>query len=360
MRPAAPSSLGEKPEHRASVADPLAAEAGMAEVRTCMRAALSDRGDECDGLYGWLRYHLGWADLAGRPEQASAGKGIRARACLTACAAVGGPAARAVPVAAAIELTHAFSLIHDDIEDGDRQRRGRAALWTLVGIPQAINAGDALFSIARLLLSRATDEPDPGLRLRILAIYDAACLRLAEGQYLDLRFEDELEVSQAAYLRMVAGKTGALLGAATATGALAGGGQPEVAEALGRFGESVGLAFQMHDDVLGMWGDPARTGKPAGADLGRRKRSLPVIMGLADPGIGPELAALLRSEGPLAPETVARWAGRLAEAGFREGAHELARREAAAARAILADLALAPEPRAALDALARQAVERDH
>lgn len=360
MRPAAPGSWGERPERAASAADPLAAEALMAELQACMRAAVADRGDERDGLYGWLRYHLGWADLAGRPEQASAGKGIRARACLTACAAVGGPAERALQVAAAIELTHAFSLIHDDIEDGDRQRRGRAALWTLVGIPQAINAGDALFSIARLLLSRPAEAPEPEVRLRILAIYDAACLRLAEGQYLDLRFEDELAVSQAAYHRMVAGKTGALLGAATATGALAGGAEPEVSEALARFGESVGLAFQMHDDVLGMWGDPARTGKPAGADLGRRKRSLPVIMGLEDPGLGPELAALLRSEGALAPETVARWAGRLAEAGFREGARDMARREAAAARAILADLDLAPEPRSALDALARQAVERDH
>ncbi len=345
--------------HLAAVRGSLEAEGDLAAVHDRMRAMLAAPPDGRAGLYRWLGYHLGWVDADGKPATGRRGKGIRPRLCLTACQAVGGDPRRALGAAAAIELTHEFSLVHDDIQDGDRQRRGRPALWTLFGIPQAINAGDALFVLARRAISDDGGELTPDVVVDLVRRYDRACLRLAEGQYLDIAFETADRVDVGDYLVMVNGKTGALLGAAAGLGARAGGAPPAIADAFARYGEALGAAFQMQDDVLGLWGDPEQTGKPAGNDLARRKKSLPLVLALSDPALGPDLARLYAAAEPPDAATVAAWVERIAAAGYREKCAALAERYAADALSALAGLDLAPGPRRMLADLARQAVARD-
>jgi geranylgeranyl diphosphate synthase type I len=284
-------------------------------------------------------------------------KGVRPRLCLLACEAVGGPVGRAVPAAAAIELTHEFSLIHDDLEDGDRRRRGQPALWTVIGAPQAINAGDALFAIARDLLRRS--ELPCQVVAELQRRYDHATMQLAEGQYLDLAFESRADVDEDAYVAMVQRKTGALLGAAAAMGALAGGAPASTADALAIYGEAVGVAFQIQDDVLGLWGEPRRTGKPAGADLQRRKKSLPIVMALAERALGGALAARYApsAEAPSAAEAAAL-AARL-ELAYRGRSEGLAQAWALRAMVSLSGLDLAAGARQGLETLARAAVYRE-
>ncbi len=336
------------------------ARAHLEAVRARIRAALEPPGDARDGLYHWLAYHLGWVDASGAPAAGRAGKGVRPMVSLVACAAAGADPARAHGVAAAVEMTHEFSLIHDDIEDGDTERRGRATLWAVAGVPHAINAGDALFSLARRQLTAAPPALPADVPLDLIRRYDTACLRLAEGQFLDIAFESAERVDLAAYEIMIRGKTGALLGAAAGMGARAGGASGATADRLTAFGEAVGTAFQMQDDVLGIWGDPAITGKAAGNDLVRRKKSLPVVLAMADPAIGPDLVAAYGRSRPLALGEAASWAARIAAAGHRETCARLARAAVDQALASLDGLGLAPEPRAMLEALARFAVDRSH
>jgi geranylgeranyl diphosphate synthase, type I len=328
----------------------------LADVHARMALAVSGDGAGADRLYAWLRYQLGWAEADGRPADVRRGKGVRPLLALTACEAVGGDPLRAVPVAAAIELTHEFSLVHDDIQDDDHLRRGRPTLWTVCGVPQGITAGDALWAIARRELG-ATRAPGDVL-VDIFARYDAACLRLAEGQHLDLAFEARDDVTVSDYVDMVSRKTGALLAAAASMGGRAGGAPREVADGLARFGEALGIAFQIQDDVLGLWGDPARTGKPVGADLLRRKKSLPVLLGSADPATADEIARLYRSGEPEPPDA-ARVAAAMQAAGLRERASRLAHDWAAEAARALEPLPLRPGPRAELAAVVERAVTRE-
>ncbi len=333
----------------------------LGSVHERMRAALAGRGSARDrlGLYGQIRYHLGWEDEAGRPVEERTGKGIRPMICLAACAATGAPAGRAVGMAAAIELTHEFSLIHDDIEDGDRRRRGRPALWTLTGEAQAINAGDALFSIARMQIGAEADALSAETVLAAFRRYDAACLELAEGQYLDIAFERSDAVDLDAYLLMVEGKTGALLGASAALGALSGGADEKLASAFDAYGRALGLAFQMQDDVLGIWGDPQRTGKPAGNDMRRRKRSLPVLLAWRDAELAGELQAIYAREGPMDEARLKRLIERMERAGIRREAQAMARRQRDAAGDALAPLEIEAGPKSSLFGLLRLAVDRD-
>jgi geranylgeranyl diphosphate synthase type I len=229
-----------------------------------------------------LRYHLGWVDPAGRPTGGRPGKGIRPTICLLACQATGGDWQRAVPAAAAIELIHNFSLIHDDIEDRDVVRRGRPTVWKLWGEAQAINAGDTMFVLSRLALHRLLDRDLPPALVQAASLaFDRACLALCQGQFLDLSFEDRLDVTADEYLAMVGGKTSALMGLSAGLGALIGSGDPALAETYRRFGAGLGFAFQIYDDVLGIWGDESQTGKPAGNDLRRRKKSFPIVYALS-------------------------------------------------------------------------------
>ena len=240
-----------------------------------LRASL-ERGDP--GLLLPLRYHMGWVDASGGPYSGSTGKGLRPTLCLFACEAVGGAAAQAMPVALALELIHNFSLIHDDIQDGDRERHHRPTVWVQWGVPTALVAGNAMRVLADSALHGLLQRDVPlSTALHAQSILTQRYLEMIEGQYLDLSFETRTDVTPDEYLTMVSKKTGALLEAATHLGALLGTQDARQVEALRHCGRLLGLAFQARDDVLGVWGEADVTGKAVGADIRRKKKSLPVV-----------------------------------------------------------------------------------
>jgi geranylgeranyl diphosphate synthase type I len=249
----------------------------LPSIETEMRCVVQAPDDQVLATYyGMLHYHLGWVDKHFQPADFDAGKRVRPVLTLLCCEASGGEWQSALPAAAAVELLHNFSLVHDDIEDGDPVRRGRPTLWKLWGSAQAINAGDALYTFAHMALNGLSIPAE-----RVLATrqrFDRACLILTQGQHLDLGFETRSSVREAEYLRMIEGKTAALIETACGLGALISG--SDCAPRYEAFGRGLGLAFQIQDDVLGIWGDPETTGKPAGNDIRKRKKSLPVAYGL--------------------------------------------------------------------------------
>jgi len=287
-----------------------------------MQAVVTAPSPELHDLYAFLRYHLGWTDENFRPIDGRAGKRLRPVFCLLTCEACDGDWQQALPAAAAVELLHNFSLVHDDIEDGDTIRRGRPALWTLCGLAQAINAGDSLHALAHLALLRLGDRGTPAQTVATaLRLLESTCLQLTEGQFLDIRFETEESVSVAAYLGMVEKKTAALLATACELGALLAGAPSARRQRLRAFGRHVGLAFQIEDDILGIWGDPKVTGKPVASDLLRRKKTLPVLHALQQSA---SLRALL-AQAELSSSDVERAMERMQETESRSYAEEQAR-----------------------------------
>jgi geranylgeranyl diphosphate synthase type I len=250
----------------------------ISHVEREMKSILATLEGPSHGEMGEMaRFHLGWTGAEG--EQS--GKRIRPLLTLLVCQSAGGDWSVAVPAAAAIELIHNFSLIHDDIEDASSTRRGKPTLWKQWDLPQALNTGDALLILSQTAPHRLLDfGVSSRTVLKVLRILDEACLELTIGQHMDLAFERRDRVSVDEYLRMISGKTASLLGAAAATGALLAGAPPAKISEYEAFGKEVGLAFQIEDDILGIWGEPDKTGKPAGDDLLSRKKSLPVVHGL--------------------------------------------------------------------------------
>jgi geranylgeranyl diphosphate synthase type I len=227
-------------------------------------------------LNAMLHYHLSLDRPA--PQR---GKRVRPLLTLLCCAAANGDWRDALAGASAIELVHNFSLIHDDIEDGSEMRRGRPALWKRVGIAQAINSGDALFAAARSSAHRLNEKDIPTATiLEVLRVLDEACVKLTQGQFLDLHFEAAEDISQGDYLEMVSGKTAALISAAAETGAILAGSEYETIQYYRSYGHHLGVAFQIQDDILGIWGQVDETGKPSRDDLRVRKKTLPVLLGL--------------------------------------------------------------------------------
>lgn len=234
-------------------------------------------------IYSVLRYHLGWVDRHGGPvkEPVSQGKALRPTLCLFACQALGGDPAQAAPAAAALELIHNFSLLHDDIQDRDLERRHQATAWSVWGEPKALVAGDAMQAVGDLaLLAGARHQVPAGTTLRVSAILTESYLEMIEGQCLDLDFESRTAITTQDYLHMIACKTGALIRCALEVGATLGGNDPRAAQVFARFGQCLGRVFQIRDDFLGIWGDPVATGKAVGNDIRRRKKSFPVVFGL--------------------------------------------------------------------------------
>jgi geranylgeranyl diphosphate synthase type I len=254
------------------------------------RAAPISAGDV--PIYDVLRYHLGFRNDRFENERVNAGKRVRPRLCLLTCAAAGGEPERAVQAAAAIELLHNFTLIHDDIQDQSVYRRHRRTVWDLWGTAQAINAGDAMFAIAHLALNRSIEAGvDPATLLELSNGLHDATLRIVEGQVLDLGFEHRGDVSASNYLTMIGGKTGALARCACWTGARIAGAGAERAESLAEFGTALGVGFQLRDDILGIWGMSGDTGKTEADDIRRRKKSLPILL-LRERATADELATL--------------------------------------------------------------------
>ncbi|MDP6824456.1 MAG: polyprenyl synthetase family protein [Dehalococcoidia bacterium] len=245
----------------------------QAAVGAALRAELESKTLP---IYDSLRYYMGWADANGTRRHGPEGKRLRPTLCLLACEAVGGEPADALPVAVAIELAHNFSLIHDDIEDGDRTRHHRPTLWVIWGEATAIVAGNNLLAIGDMAAHRLRAA---GADTAVAAghILTERYLSMMEGQYLDIAYEGRTDVTVDEYLAMIERKTGALIEGAVELGALVGaGGSGDVVDGLRAVGDDLGRIFQIRDDVLGIWGGPA-LGKPIGADITRKKNSLPVV-----------------------------------------------------------------------------------
>ncbi len=279
-------------------------------------------------LYDILRYHLGWLDDDLLPNRQKTGKMLRPTLCLLCAEAFTGNYQRALPAAAAVELLHNFSLIHDDIEDRGSQRHGRRTIWARWGEPLAVNAGDAMLILSEIALLRAPAYgADPSNVMAALRLLNQCCLALCEGQHLDLVLEGNPAINRDQYFEVISRKTGALLGCSAEIGVLCVGARGSQAEHYREFGTSLGIGFQIQDDVLGIWGDPNLTGKPPAADVSGRKVTLPVIEALrwASPDVAEFISAVYRSDSP-SPGDVAEVVGQLTALGVREVVEEEASR----------------------------------
>ncbi|TDD36568.1 polyprenyl synthetase family protein [Nonomuraea terrae] len=313
---------------------PDAFPSGVEVVTRCRRLLEPALRDAISTLHPWAArmaaFSMGWSDVDGRPREGGVGKSLRPAIVMLSAEAVGATADSALPGAVAVELVHAFSLAHDDIIDRDELRRHRAALWKAYGVGPALLAGDALLALA---VGQLAGRP------AAMPYLSAALLELVQGQTADMAFEqrpwrgpDEVTIDE--YAEMAAGKTGSLIGAAAAIG-VALGGAPEIADRMWQMGRDLGVAFQIVDDVLGIWGDPQITGKPVYSDLWREKKTLPVLAALASDGTAArELSALLAAG--VTDEDSVRHAARLVEeAGGRAEAEALAARYMSSALGVI-------------------------
>ncbi len=300
-------------------------------------------------------YHLGWIDADGTPATGG-GKAVRPALALLSARAAGAPPEVGLPGAVAVELVHNFSLLHDDLMDGDEERRHRRTVWTLWGSAGAILTGDALLALGQEVLL------DSGLPSGAAAAKLLACATrdLIRGQVQDVAFERRAHVTIEECVDMAAGKTGALLSASSAIGAVLAGAPAATVDALSLFGDQVGLSFQLIDDVLGIWGDPAVTGKSVHSDLRARKKSLPVAYALNQGGTaGAELAAWLSAPDEPDEAGLRRAADLVAAAGGREWATAEAARRMALGEAALHGVDLDTEARDELIALGHFIINRD-
>jgi geranylgeranyl diphosphate synthase type I len=311
---------------------------GLADARQFVEPALRAAVDRLDPISrNMTGYHFGWWAADGSPATADGGKAVRSLLALLGARAVGADPAVAVPGAVAVELVHNSSLLHDDLIDADTERRHRKTVWALWGAPSAILVGDALLALAQEVLA---EHPAGGPAARLLAV---ATRELIRGQVEDMAYEGRPEVALSAVLAMADAKTAALLAASTAIGAALADAPAGAVDALAGYGRHLGLAFQLVDDVLGIWGDPAVTGKPLMADLRSRKTSLPVAKVLGDDGpAATEVARWLVADGADSDAELARIAELVEQAGGRAWARAAAAEHAAAAVAALATLPDAP------------------
>ena len=225
-----------------------------------------------------LTYHMGWTGEGAGPE--ATGKRIRPLMVLLTAAACGADWQKALPAAAAVELVHNFSLVHDDIQDNSPKRRRRDTTWVKWGAPMAINAGDALFVLSNQAIIDLKNYYPADAVVKVAEILHNTCLDLTRGQFLDMSYEERTDLKVEDYWPMISGKTAALLSACCQIGAVLGGADGEKEEAYQAFGHYLGLAFQVQDDILGIWGDEKVTGKSVASDLVEGKNSLPVLIGL--------------------------------------------------------------------------------
>lgn len=276
-------------------------------------------------FHAMLAYHMGWTGEGAGPE--ATGKRIRplmVLLCTAACEPASSAAETwhsALPAAAAVELIHNFSLVHDDIQDNSEKRRGRPTTWVKWGMPMAINVGDALFVLSNQAIMDLKGRYPAEVIVTAATVLHDTCLELTRGQFLDMSYEERTDLTAEDYWPMVSGKTAALLSACCHIGSLLGNADDSRQDAFRSFGHYLGLAFQVQDDILGIWGDEALTGKSAASDLIEGKNSLPVLAGL---GANGKFAARWR-QGPIRSEEVNELARTLANEGGYEAATGAAR-----------------------------------
>jgi geranylgeranyl diphosphate synthase type I len=308
------------------------------------------------GVRPIAEFHFGWCDEHGTPTPGAGGKAIRPTLTLLTAQAAGGGVEAALPAAVAVELVHDFSLLHDDVMDRDVRRRHRPTAWTVFGTGPAILAGDALLALAfDTLAATAGDRTEEAVRMLSTTVQD-----LVGGQISDLAFETRDEVGLQECMDMARGKTGALLGCATAMGRLFSAGDPDQVAHARAFGAQLGLAFQLVDDILGIWGDPAVTGKAIHSDISARKKSLPVVAALTSgTPAGRALAELYGRSEPLSGEDVATAAALVGESGGRAWSEQEAAEQLAGALESLRATGVSGPGATELEALARLVTTRD-
>jgi len=299
-----------------------------------------------------IEYHMGWIP---QPDRGIGGKRVRPLLLLLCNSAAGAEWPMALPAAAAIELTHNFTLVHDDIEDESETRRGQPTLWSRWGAALSVNAGDALFVLASRSILDLTERYRPQTVIRAAQLMQEAALALTQGQHLDMTYQSRPTLTIDEYWPMVSGKTAALLGVSAQIGAVLAGGEPEREEYYRLFGHHLGLAFQLQDDALGIWGDEAQTGKSAASDLASGKKTYPILIGVErSPRFASRWAA-----GRISTAEVPDMAALLASVGAKDETYGRAREHTEKALAYLQEAAPAGQPGVELRSLAAQLVQRD-
>ncbi len=328
-------------------------------VDAALRAQMDNRSSP---LYDMLRYSMGWADADGNPIAGSTGKGLRPVLCLSACEAVSGDFDAALPAAAGLELLHNFSLIHDDIQDRDELRHHRPTLWSVWGEGKAIVAGNALRVTADAAVGdMVAAGADPGQALDVAALFTEAQLEMIEGQYLDVAYEDRLEVGLPQYLVMISLKTGALIRCAMNIGAAIGTSDRRTVEAFRECGRALGYVFQIRDDLLGVWGDEQATGKPVGADIRRKKKSFPAAYAMSKVrGAAKKTLTQKYAKEELDDDDIAIVLEIMDDAGVREYAQNLAVEHCEQAMRRLSSVETAPESRRDIEEIAQFLLLREH
>ena len=316
-------------------------------------------------FYDMARYALGWQEADGRPRADSGGKGMRPTLCLLGAAGIEKSEtthARALAGAAAVELVHSFSLVHDDIQDQDLERHHRPTVWKTWGVAQGINVGDALREMAQMALDRAQEAGAPAATvLAAQRRLNRAALEMIEGQYLDLRFEHEADVPVDAYLDMIARKTGAMMGCSLALGGILAGADTDLVARMDRAGRRLGLCFQIRDDYLGVWGDSARTGKSSENDIRRRKKTYPVVTAAVAADAGARSALRRLYAQPSLDDTDAAAVRQILDDVDADGSTQsAASAEHAAFLEELRGCALRPQAAAELEEIARFILYREH
>ena len=324
-----------------------------------LRAALSRNDSD---VFDMLRYHMGWTDEHGAPIEANSGKAVRPALCLFSAESVGGSWERALPAAVAIELTHNFSLVHDDIQDGDTQRRHRSTVWYLWGMSHGLNAGAAMNVLGNLAALQRPEGLSAEAALRVSRILTQASAEMIAGQVLDLSFEQRPRVSVEDYLTMISKKTGALLEASLHMGAVIGTDDEATIEAMRSLGRGLGLLFQVRDDMLGVWGVEETTGKPKASDIHRRKKSLPIVYALsaAEGESRKRLQQVYNTDRPLTDEDVAEVFGVLDELDADKFCRNLAEEHAKLNYEAVGSIEISPEARAECRELTQFLLERDY
>jgi len=306
-----------------------------------------------------LRYHMGWENEKGYARQGKPGKFIRSVLHLLSCRAVGGDTAQVLPSAAAVEFVHNLSLIHDDIQDRSHERRGRPTVWKLWGKSQAINIGDFMFALASLALLKLKDNGVASEEIvHSFHLLTAACKELCEGQYLDIEFENRVDITVEDYLNMIRKKTAALIAASTSMGAYLGKGGEKV-QYFYQFGEALGMAYQIRDDILGIWGRKESTGKSMEEDLRQRKKTLPVVYALRESKDKAKLERLY-SQGHIEGGDIPIVMEILDQSGARDHAQHLVQQFCRRALELLETSGVERDRQAPLKQIARSLAERNY